>query len=84
MLLEHQAELLIICRGERCGEYGIKRKVWALIVVVDYYSSLAELEVLILDEADEMLNMGFKDALDEILSTLPRYCLVCNWSNLKV
>ncbi|NVK29013.1 MAG: DEAD/DEAH box helicase [Flavobacteriia bacterium] len=30
---------------------------------------LSNLEVLVLDEADEMLNMGFKDDLDAILST---------------
>lgn len=29
---------------------------------------LGHLELLVLDEADEMLNMGFKDELDEILS----------------
>ncbi len=32
---------------------------------------LDKLEVLILDEADEMLDMGFKDELDEILSFSP-------------
>lgn len=32
---------------------------------------LDNLEVLVLDEADEMLNMGFKDELDEILSYTP-------------
>ena len=33
---------------------------------------LNSLEVLVLDEADEMLNMGFKDDLDEILSHTPK------------
>jgi len=32
---------------------------------------LDNLSYLILDEADTMLNMGFKDELDEILSTIP-------------
>ena len=32
---------------------------------------LDRLEVLVLDEADEMLNMGFKDELDKILSYTP-------------
>ena len=32
---------------------------------------LDKLEVLVLDEADEMLNMGFKDELDKILSYTP-------------
>jgi len=32
---------------------------------------LDELKYLVLDEADEMLNMGFKDELDEILSFTP-------------
>ena len=35
------------------------------------YIKLDKLEYLILDEADEMLNMGFKDDLDEILSYTP-------------
>jgi len=30
------------------------------------------LELLVLDEADEMLNMGFKEALDEILTYTPK------------
>ncbi len=33
--------------------------------------NLKHLEYLVLDEADEMLNMGFKDELDEILSYTP-------------
>lgn len=33
--------------------------------------SLEEVKYLILDEADEMLNMGFKDDLDAILSSVP-------------
>lgn len=32
---------------------------------------LNELEMLILDEADKMLNLGFKEEVDEILSRLP-------------
>ena len=32
---------------------------------------LAEVEIVVLDEADEMLNMGFKDDLDAILKTTP-------------
>lgn len=32
---------------------------------------LDRLEILVLDEADEMLNMGFKDELDKILSYTP-------------
>jgi len=32
---------------------------------------LTEIETLILDEADEMLNMGFKDELDAILESTP-------------
>lgn len=32
---------------------------------------LDQLEVIVLDEADEMLNMGFKEELDEILSFTP-------------
>ncbi|MEE2644294.1 MAG: DEAD/DEAH box helicase, partial [Myxococcota bacterium] len=31
----------------------------------------SEIKYLVLDEADEMLNMGFRDELDEILSALP-------------
>jgi len=33
--------------------------------------SLAEVEVVVLDEADEMLDMGFADDLEEILSAAP-------------
>ena len=33
---------------------------------------LDEVESVVLDEADEMLNMGFKDDLDEILSKTPK------------
>lgn len=32
---------------------------------------LDKIDICVLDEADEMLNMGFKDDLDEILSTCP-------------
>ncbi|WP_419176674.1 DEAD/DEAH box helicase [Desulfosediminicola sp.] len=31
-----------------------------------------QLQVLVLDEADKMLNLGFKDEIDEILALLPR------------
>ncbi|MGK7388957.1 MAG: DEAD/DEAH box helicase [Candidatus Cyclobacteriaceae bacterium M2_1C_046] len=34
--------------------------------------NLEQLEVIVLDEADEMLNMGFKEELDEILSFTPK------------
>ncbi len=34
--------------------------------------NLRFLEILVLDEADEMLNMGFKEALDEILTYTPK------------
>ncbi|MGB0979095.1 MAG: DEAD/DEAH box helicase [Croceimicrobium sp.] len=34
--------------------------------------NLKFLEILVLDEADEMLNMGFKEDLDEILSYTPK------------
>ncbi len=34
--------------------------------------NLENLEILVLDEADEMLNMGFKEALDEILAYTPK------------
>ena len=30
---------------------------------------LSHIDYLVLDEADEMLNMGFQDAIDEILET---------------
>jgi ATP-dependent RNA helicase DeaD len=33
---------------------------------------LENLEVLVLDEADEMISMGFKDELEQILSSVPR------------
>lgn len=33
--------------------------------------SLSDLKVLILDEADKMLNMGFKDEMDRLLSLMP-------------
>ncbi|SNS73177.1 ATP-dependent RNA helicase RhlE [Belliella buryatensis] len=33
--------------------------------------SLAQLETLVLDEADKVLNLGFKEEVDEILSRLP-------------
>ncbi|MEX0883418.1 MAG: DEAD/DEAH box helicase [Cyclobacteriaceae bacterium] len=33
---------------------------------------LSELEILVLDEADKMLNLGFKEEVNEILSRLPR------------
>ena len=32
---------------------------------------LSRVEYVVLDEADEMLNMGFKEAIDEILSAVP-------------
>jgi ATP-dependent RNA helicase DeaD len=34
--------------------------------------NLSELQVLILDEADEMISMGFKDDLEVVLSSAPR------------
>ena len=34
-------------------------------------AKLSSLRYLVLDEADEMLNMGFRDELDEILSNIP-------------
>jgi ATP-dependent RNA helicase DeaD len=34
--------------------------------------NMSQVEVLVLDEADEMLKMGFKDELDAILSQLPK------------
>lgn len=34
--------------------------------------NLSQLQFLVLDEADEMLNMGFKDELDKILSFTPK------------
>ena len=34
--------------------------------------SLADLDVVVLDEADEMLDMGFAEELDEILTATPR------------
>ncbi len=33
---------------------------------------LSEIEVLVLDEADKMLNLGFKEEVDEILALLPK------------
>jgi len=33
--------------------------------------SLSQISIVVLDEADEMLNMGFKEDIDEILSTTP-------------
>lgn len=35
------------------------------------FINLENIDICVLDEADEMLNMGFKDDLDEILSTCP-------------
>lgn len=35
------------------------------------FINLDKIDICVLDEADEMLNMGFKDDLDEILSTCP-------------
>ena len=32
---------------------------------------MAQVSVAVLDEADEMLNMGFKEEIDKILDTLP-------------
>ncbi len=37
------------------------------------FINLDKIDICVLDEADEMLNMGFKDDLDEILSTCPDY-----------
>jgi len=34
-------------------------------------ADLSEVGIVVLDEADEMLNMGFKEELDKILSTTP-------------
>lgn len=34
-------------------------------------ADLSEVQIVVLDEADEMLNMGFKEELDKILSTTP-------------
>lgn len=36
------------------------------------YFNLKTLEVLILDEADTLLDMGFKDTINQILSILPK------------
>ena len=33
--------------------------------------NLNTIKIVVLDEADEMLNMGFKDSLDAILSETP-------------
>jgi ATP-dependent RNA helicase DeaD len=35
--------------------------------------SLSEVNYVVLDEADEMLNMGFKEDIDSILETTPDY-----------
>ncbi len=35
--------------------------------------SLSKVQTLVLDEADEMISMGFKDELDKILSQLPKH-----------
>jgi ATP-dependent RNA helicase RhlE len=44
-----------------------------LIELVDSKAvSLAALKILVLDEADKMLNLGFKDEVNKILSWLPR------------
>jgi len=44
-----------------------------LLDLVDKNSiSLSSLKVLVLDEADKILNLGFKEEVDEILSKLPR------------
>src|SRR5690606_904124 len=33
---------------------------------------LSEVRILVIDEVDKMLNLGFKEEMDEILSALPR------------
>ncbi|MCH6236723.1 DEAD/DEAH box helicase [Cognataquiflexum rubidum] len=44
-----------------------------LLDLVDKNSiSLSSLKVLVLDEADKILNLGFKEEVDEILSKLPK------------
>jgi ATP-dependent RNA helicase RhlE len=34
--------------------------------------TLSEVKILVLDEADKMLNLGFKEEMDKIISLLPR------------
>jgi len=43
-----------------------------IIQRAEFSMKLSELEVLVLDEADVLLDLGFENTLNEILSTLPR------------
>ncbi|MEF1290589.1 ATP-dependent RNA helicase DbpA [Vibrio sp. M260118] len=77
----HNIKVLTLCGGMPMGpqigslEHGAHILVGTPGRILDHMSkdriSLAELNTLVLDEADRMLDMGFEDAIDTIIEAAP-------------
>ncbi len=78
----HNIKVLTLCGGVSMGpqigslEHGAHILVGTPGRILDHLSKdridLSELNTLVLDEADRMLDMGFQDALDAIISCAPK------------
>ncbi len=78
----HNIKVLTLCGGMPMGpqigslEHGAHILVGTPGRILDHLSKgridLGELNTLVLDEADRMLEMGFQDALDEIIAHAPK------------
>ncbi|OBT09461.1 ATP-dependent RNA helicase DbpA [Vibrio sp. UCD-FRSSP16_10] len=78
----HNIKVLTLCGGIPMGpqigslEHGAHILVGTPGRILDHLErgriNLAELNTLVLDEADRMLDMGFQDALDAIISEAPK------------
>ncbi len=78
----HNIKVLTLCGGMPMGpqigslEHGAHILVGTPGRILDHLGKgridLSELNTLVLDEADRMLDMGFQDALDEIISHAPK------------
>jgi ATP-independent RNA helicase DbpA len=78
----HNIKVLTLCGGMPMGpqigslEHGAHILVGTPGRILDHLGrgriDLSELNTLVLDEADRMLEMGFQDALDEIMSHAPK------------
>ncbi|MCW8347004.1 MULTISPECIES: ATP-dependent RNA helicase DbpA [Vibrio] len=78
----HNIKVLTLCGGTPMGpqigslEHGAHILVGTPGRILDHLErgriDLSELNTLVLDEADRMLDMGFQDALDAIISEVPK------------